>query len=84
MKNNQKNGKNGKKGKKGLLLRLAQIERLLGVSRRTIYRWVESGEFPHPIKINRTKYWTKAQIEQYLITRLKLSPKETNKQLHTN
>lgn len=54
----------GKK-KQGMLVTVSELEALLGVHRRTIGRWVKSGKFPCPFKIDKTKYWSKEQLNTY-------------------
>lgn len=53
------------KKKKGIFISVSELEVLLGVHRRTIGRWVESGKFPCPFKIDKTKYWSKKQLNAY-------------------
>lgn len=51
-------------------LRLIRINRmidLLSVSRTTLWRWVNEGNFPQPHKVNgRTHGWTTSQYEEWL------------------
>lgn len=54
----------GKK-KKGMLIAVSELEALLGVHRRTIGRWIKKGKFPCPFKIDKTKYWSRKQLNTY-------------------
>ena len=33
------------------MIRLNKLVEVLGVSRRTIYRWMEAGQFPRPVNV---------------------------------
>lgn len=52
------------------ILRVHEVERLLGTSRTTIWRWVRSGIFPSPLQIGpNTIAWRTADIEDWLQSR---------------
>lgn len=54
----------------GRLLKLAEICELFGVSRWTIIKWIEDGEFPKPVRKGRFLRWPEEEIER-LVERLK-------------
>ncbi|HHQ4930143.1 MULTISPECIES: helix-turn-helix transcriptional regulator [Aeromonas] len=52
------------------ILKHKDLQRVLGCSRTTIYRWIESNKLPMPLRHNngRIMGWTKQQIETLLAT----------------
>lgn len=49
------------------LLTVAQVSQLLGVSTRTIFRWVSTGELPSPVKLGgRATRFRFADIQQLI------------------
>jgi len=49
------------------ILRRADVERLIGLSRSTIYKMIAEGDFPQPIKIGaRAVGWLESDICQWL------------------
>jgi len=47
--------------------RRSSLEEMLGISRSTIYRMMNVGEFPRPIKLGRRAVgWREDEIEQWL------------------
>ncbi|MFZ6044396.1 helix-turn-helix transcriptional regulator [Vibrio natriegens] len=45
----------------------ADMQKLLGVSRSTLYLWVKSGYFPSPIKVNGNRIgWRAADFKHWL------------------
>lgn len=54
------------------LLRVRDLRERLGVSRGTIYAWIESGLLPKPIKLSpKTVVWREQDIERLVRTRQK-------------
>jgi prophage regulatory protein len=52
--------------KPGMLIRLADLSEMLGVSRSTIYRWVSEGMFPAPVKVSdRAVRWRAEDVENW-------------------
>lgn len=49
--------------------RPAQVAYALGVSRPTLYRWVQIGEFPKPQKFGRITVWPVAVVRQEIAAR---------------
>lgn len=49
------------------LLNVTSLAKYLGVGRTTVYEWLHSEQLPPAIKIiNKRRYWTKQQIENFL------------------
>ncbi|MFM5018566.1 helix-turn-helix transcriptional regulator [Aeromonas dhakensis] len=50
------------------ILKHKDLQRVLGCSRTTIYRWIELSKLPAPLKHNngRVMGWTRQQIEAWL------------------
>jgi predicted DNA-binding transcriptional regulator AlpA len=48
------------------LLDYKDLEKLLGVRRRTIERWVASGRFPRPMKVGGTDRWRQSTVLAHL------------------
>ena len=55
------------------ILRLPQVQDLVGLRRSTIYNRMQNGEFPRPIKLGRTSGWVQAEIEAWLSTQIEES-----------
>lgn len=48
-------------------LNIAEVVDLVGVSRATIYRMIDSGEFPRPVRITtRRVVWVRAEIDAWM------------------
>lgn len=53
------------------LIDLKKVKAMLSVSTATIYRWIEAGEFPKPIKLSANCVrWKHTDIEQWLQDRM--------------
>ncbi len=53
-----------------LILRIKDVCTALGLSRSTVYRLVEAGDFPAPVKLSRRAVgWNEAQIHHWVNTR---------------
>lgn len=49
------------------LLRLPQLKAVLGISRATIYRYVDSGKLPPPVKLSsRCVAWRASAINEWM------------------
>ena len=58
------------------LLRLPQVEALVGIRKSTIYEGVRAGTFPAPIKLSRrTVCWPAAAIDAWITERIKAGAK---------
>ena len=52
------------------LLRRREVEQMVGLSRTSIYRLMDSGDFPHPIRVGpRAVRWRLRDIEQWMSER---------------
>ncbi len=57
---------------KGRILRISELEELVGLSRSTIYRKMREGSFPEALKIAaRAVGWWKPDVDAYLAARPK-------------
>ncbi|SIN72449.1 helix-turn-helix transcriptional regulator [Halodesulfovibrio marinisediminis] len=45
------------------LLKLAQVQEILPVSKTTLWRYVKAGKFPEPRKLGRSTFWVKEEVE---------------------
>lgn len=51
---------------RGMLIRLADVCQLLGVSRSTVYKWMNEGVFPAPVRVSeRAVRWRSEDIEAW-------------------
>lgn len=54
------------------LLRLAEVERLVGIKRSTIYALCRQGRFPAPIKyLGRYSAWVDAEVLSWIDTQIR-------------
>lgn len=52
------------------LLRRPEVEARTGLSRSTIYAWMDAGEFPQPVKLGtRLVAWRESEIAAWLESR---------------
>ena len=52
------------------LLRLPQVKDLTGLSRATIYRYVDVGDFPRPVKLGaRAVAWHASDVDDWIAGR---------------
>jgi prophage regulatory protein len=47
------------------MLRLPEVMRRMSVSRPTIYRMIQKGEFPKPARFGRSSMWPESDIRDY-------------------
>ncbi len=52
------------------LMRIPQILKVMPVSKSKFWLMVQKGEFPKPIKIGRSSFWTIEQVQAYLRERM--------------
>jgi excisionase family DNA binding protein len=52
--------------KEEALLRPCEVARSFGVSMRTLWRWVASGDLPPPVRVRRSVRWREADLEAFL------------------
>jgi prophage regulatory protein len=48
------------------LIRIPQILKVMPVSKSKFWLMVQKGEFPKPIKIGRSSFWTIEQVQAFL------------------
>ena len=54
------------------LLTRQQVEKILGVRRSTIYKWMRDGTLPEPLKISSgCVRWRRAELEDWINSRPK-------------
>ena len=52
------------------LLRLSEVLKIVSVSRNTVYRMMEEGHFPRPVRIStKAVRWNLSEIEEWLKAR---------------
>ena len=52
------------------LLRLPEVIELLSISKPTIYRMIQAGQFPRPLRLGaRASRWREDEIAQWIATR---------------
>jgi len=57
------------------LLRLPQVRAKVGLSRSTIYRLVDAGKFPRPLKLSaQTVAWRASELDEWLESRPRTAP----------
>lgn len=47
------------------LLRLAEVRKIIPLSRPTIYRRIQEGKFPAPLKDGRCSLWEESKVRAY-------------------
>ncbi|MEC8925775.1 MAG: AlpA family transcriptional regulator [Pseudomonadota bacterium] len=53
------------------LLRLNEVKAKVGLSRSSIYRRIESKEFPRPVSLGgRSKGWIDAEVDEWIMQRI--------------
>ena len=53
------------------LMRLPGVVQMTGVSRSTIYRWMENGEFPRQVSLGgNTVAWLESDVEDWIHRRI--------------
>lgn len=54
------------------LLRLPEVERLIGLRKTWIYRSIQRGEFPAPIKLGqRAAAWPESEVHAWIAERIR-------------
>ena len=53
------------------LMRIPQILKVMPVSKSKFWLMVQKGEFPKPIKIGRSSFWTIEQVQAFIRERTK-------------
>ena len=53
-----------------VILKIPEVLALVKISKSTLYRFIEAGDFPRPIRLGpRARAWRKAEILKWLETR---------------
>ena len=52
------------------LMRIPQILKVMPVSKSKFWLMVQKGEFPKPIKIGRSSFWTIEQVQTFIGERI--------------
>lgn len=53
------------------LLRMPDVRRLTGLSESAIYRHVQRGQFPHPLKLSeRSTAWVESEVRGWIAARI--------------
>ncbi len=57
------------------LLKTREVMELLSIGRTTIYRWMDAGKFPTPVKIGERgdNRWRLSEIEAWIPTNVKIT-----------
>ncbi|MBT8539442.1 AlpA family phage regulatory protein [Polynucleobacter paneuropaeus] len=55
------------------LMRIPQILEVMPISKSKFWLMVQKGEFPKPIKIGRSSFWTIDQVQAFIRERTKQS-----------
>ncbi|MDH6249653.1 prophage regulatory protein [Polynucleobacter sphagniphilus] len=55
------------------LMRIPQILEVMPVSKSKFWLMVQKGEFPKPIKIGRSSFWTIDQVQRFIQERARQS-----------
>lgn len=63
---NDRDQMNGDPAMHERLIRMPEVTRTVGLSRATIYRMIDRGEFPQPVRQGRTSAWPLNEIHDYL------------------
>ena len=51
------------------LLRLPEVKAKTGLARSTIYRDIQNGSFPRPVKLGRASAWPDNEVREWLAER---------------
>ena len=57
------------------LMRIPQILEVMPISKSKFWLMVQKGEFPKPIKIGRSSFWTIDQVQTFIREKTKQSSK---------
>ena len=55
------------------LMRIPQILEVMPISKSKFWLMVQKGEFPRPIKIGRSSFWTVEQVQAFIEERARQS-----------
>lgn len=60
------------------LLRLADVQKIVPLSRPTIYRRIRSGVFPAPLKDGRCSFWEESKVRAYAAGLVQQRPSDSD------
>ena len=67
------------------LIRLPEVENLVGLKKSTIYSLIERGDFPQQIKISaRASAWVGEEVDEWIQSRVEGRPIATVKSMRTD
>jgi prophage regulatory protein len=49
------------------LIDVNEVAQRLGVTPRTVWRWVEEGRFPEPLYVSRLRRWHYGEVSSWLL-----------------
>ena len=52
------------------LLTIDEVRRIVGLSNATLYRLINRGQFPSPVRIGRTSRWPESEVSSFLQARM--------------
>lgn len=61
------------------IVTLDRVLQLIPVSRMTIHRMVQRGDFPAPVKLGGTNVWLEGDLEDWLAERFPAATSKTNR-----
>lgn len=60
------------------LITLSELSALLQVHKITIGRWIKAGKIPAPTRIERSYFWTNAEITEWLFNNKSTTTRRSN------
>lgn len=60
------------------LIRFAEAGRTLGLSRSTMYRMLERGDLPCPVKVGALTYFSEREIQEWIAAKLSARVREVS------
>jgi prophage regulatory protein len=55
------------------LIRLPEVKDITGLARATIYRKIQHGKFPRPVKLGRASAWPASEVHKWIEDRIEES-----------
>lgn len=65
------------------LIKLSEVEALVGLKKSKIYALIQKGTFPSPVKVGRSSSWLVAEVEEWIALHamLRTTPKDAALQI---
>lgn len=60
-----------------LSVTIDRVTKMVGLSKTTIYRMINEGEFPKPVMVRRRALWPVSRLNEWLKQQVQASPDET-------